>query len=168
MPTTYDRIATTTLGSNQTTLVLSSIPNTYTDLRIVVVRPGSPGASAGYPYISAINGSTTTDKSYTYISGDGSTASSSRATNNNNILCASGGGGDTSGFIVDVFSYAGSTFKSFLIASMADTNGGGYVDRISGLWRSTSAITSITFTSNAGTNGYQTGTTATIYGILRA
>lgn len=160
-------IATTTLGSDQSTLVFSSIPSTYTDLRIVVVRPGSSGAGAGYPYISAINGSTTTDKSYTYISGDGSTASTSRATNSTNILCASGGGGAVSAFTVDVFSYAGSTFKSFLIASAADTNGGtSYVDRIVGMWRSTSAITSITFASNAGTNGFQTGTTATLYGIL--
>jgi hypothetical protein len=134
----------------------------------VVLRPGSSGAAAGYPYISAINGSTTTDKSYTYVNGDGSTTSSSRNTNSTIILCASGGGNATSGFIVDVFSYAGSTFKSFLIASMADNNGAGYVDRVSGLWRSTSAINSITFTSNAGTNGYQTGTTATLYGILKA
>jgi len=168
MATTYEKIATTTLGSDQSTLVFSSIPNTYTDLRIVVVRPGSSGAGAGYPYISAVNGSTTTDKSYTYISGDGATASSSRTTNSTNILCASGGGGAVSAFTVDVFYYAGSTNKTFLITSMADTNGAGYVDRIVGLWRNTDAITSITFASNAGTNGYQTGTIATLYGILKA
>ena len=37
MPATYEPIATTTLGSAATNITFSSIPATYTDLRLVLV-----------------------------------------------------------------------------------------------------------------------------------
>jgi hypothetical protein len=66
-----------------------------------------------------------------------------------------------------MFSYAGSTFKSCLVERNADFNGSGQVARQVGLWRSTSAITSISLFDPFG-NGYGTGTIATLYGILKA
>jgi hypothetical protein len=160
-------IATQTINNSPTTVVLSSIPATYTDLRIVMVRPGSSGTSAGYPSISAINGSTTTDKNYTILYGDGSAPATFRSASSSSIILSNGGGTAYSAFTLDVFSYSNTTtFKSMLGASMSDTNGGGYVDRVVGTWRSTAAINSITFTSNAGTNGFQPGTIVTVYGIL--
>lgn len=160
-------IATQTINNSPTTVVLSSIPATYTDLRIVMVRPGSSGTSAGYPSISAINGSTTTDKNYTIMYGDGAATGSFRGATQSNIILSNGGGTAYSAFTLDVFSYSNATtFKSMLGVSMSDTNGGGYVDTVIGMWRSTAAINSITFTSNAGTNGFQPGTTITVYGIL--
>ena len=160
-------IATQTINNSPTTVVLSSIPATYTDLRIVMVRPGSSGTGAGYPSVSAINGSTTTDKSYTIMYGDGSATGSFRGATQSSIILANGGGANYSAFTLDVFSYSNTTtFKSMLGTSMADNNGSGYVDRVVGMWRSTAAINSITFTSNAGTNGFQPGTIVTVYGIL--
>jgi len=160
-------IATQTINNSPTTVVLSSIPATYTDLRIVMVRPGSSGTSAGYPSISAINGSTTTDKNYTILYGDGSAPATFRSASSSSIILSNGGGTAYSAFTLDVFSYSNTTtFKSMLGTSMSDTNGGGYVDRVVGTWRSTAAINSITFTSNAGTNGFQPGTIVTVYGIL--
>jgi len=54
MPKTYEPIATTTLGSNQTTITFSSIPSTYTDL-VIVSNMGTTTAS--YPFI-RFNGDT--------------------------------------------------------------------------------------------------------------
>jgi len=36
MAGTYEKIATTTLSSNQGTVTFSSIPQTYTDLRVII------------------------------------------------------------------------------------------------------------------------------------
>jgi hypothetical protein len=70
-------------------------------------------------------------------------------------------------FSYDFFSYAGSTFKTILIEQNQDLNGSGSVIRRVGLWRDTSAITTIFF-DTATVNGFPTGTTATLYGIKNA
>jgi hypothetical protein len=67
---------------------------------------------------------------------------------------------------LDVFSYAGSTNKTSLATVSADRNGSGAVERAVGLYRSTSAITSISAVMNSST--FAAGTTATLYGILKA
>jgi hypothetical protein len=66
----------------------------------------------------------------------------------------------------DIFSYAGSTFKTLLMTTSGDQNGSGWVERIVGLYRSTSAITSISIDASAST--FAVGSTATLYGILKA
>jgi hypothetical protein len=43
MATTYEKIATTTLGTAAATFTFSSIPATYTDLRLVVVMQVDTG-----------------------------------------------------------------------------------------------------------------------------
>ena len=69
---------------------------------------------------------------------------------------------------IDIFSYAGSTYKTLLTTSSTDKNTTGGIGRIISLWRSTSAITSITITDGGAGFGWAVGTTATIYGILKA
>jgi hypothetical protein len=69
---------------------------------------------------------------------------------------------------IDLFSYAGSTNKTILTTTSTDKNGSGGVGRIVSLWRSTSAITGITITDGGAGFGWASGTTATLYGILRA
>jgi hypothetical protein len=54
-----------------------------------------------------------------------------------------------------------------LLTGGTDNNGSGGVTRSVGLWRSTSAITSISLFID-GTTTFSTGTTATLYGILKA
>ena len=61
---------------------------------------------------------------------------------------------------------AGSTYKTALISYSEDTNGAGATGVKVTLWRSTSAITNITFTTSTST--FATGTTATLYGIKAA
>ena len=165
MPATFESIATTTLGSAASTITFSSIPNTYTDLRLVIT--GSCSAFAAYLQF---NGITTTTYSNTYLFGNGSSAQSSRQSNNNFISIAPNWSGDSTkpGLIeLDIFSYAGATNKTVLTSYSSDQNGSGYAGRLVGLWRSTNAITQITITSG-GADTFSTGTTATLYGILKA
>ena len=113
------------------------------------------------------NSDTGTNYSRTYLNGNGSTASSAAETSQDQIYI----GYLTTGTIpslttVDIFSYTGSTYKTILSTSSTDKNGSGNILEIVGLWRSTSAITSIVIRSDATT--MNTGTTATLYGIKAA
>lgn len=165
MPATFDAIATTTLGSAASTITFSSIPGTYTDLRLVLTAQSSAGGNVWLQF----NSDTATNYSRTNLAGDGTSATSSRQTSQSVIRCATIGVPTSPNFglyTIDIFSYAGSTNKTVLVTASEDTNGGGGVSRIVGLWRSTAAISSIQLTTNTGT--YSAGTTATLYGILKA
>ena len=163
MALTYEPIATTTLSSATTTITFSSIPSSYTDLRIVIVPKISNGT--GWTTLQ-FNGDTGTNYSVTYITGNGSTASSSRLTSQSNIYVGYNSNA-SAGYTfntVDVFSYTGSTFKTVLNTNSDDQNGSGFVRRIVGLWRNTNAITSIELKNSQ----FNADTTATLYGIKAA
>jgi hypothetical protein len=165
MATTYEKIATTTLGSAASDITFSSIPSTYTDLRLVWVGTTS---TTNNLYIQ-FNSNTANNYSDTWLYGDGS-AGSYRVDNQPQIWLNIFGSVDTTIpalFEVDIFSYAGSTFKTVLHAASGDKNGSGGVDRGVHLWRQTSAINTIKIFSQSPTN-LKAGTTATLYGILKA
>ena len=162
MAITYDRIATTTLGSAAANITFSSITSAYTDLKLVV----SCLLTATQDVYLRINGDTATNYSQTYLKGDGSAASSGRQTSQTWIFMDESQTTIPTFYDINIFSYAGSTNKTGLLASSADRNGTGYTDRKVFLWRSTSAITSLTIVPNVTT--LKAGTTATLYGILKA
>jgi hypothetical protein len=168
MPTTYEPIATTTLSSTASSIIFSSIPATYTDLKLVLNPVVSAGASDYAIYLN-YNSDTGTNYSTTKLTGNGNTAASSAQTSANQILIYGTRGYTTtpSLYIVDTFSYAGSTLKTCLISQSADYNGTGGVMAAVGLWRSTSAITSLELL-NFGANLFGIGTIATLYGIKNA
>lgn len=166
MAITYDPIATTTLSSAASSITFSSISSAYTDLRIVL-----SGVTQSYPSF-RLNSDTGSNYSITELQGDGTTATSNNSTNASRIYIGSQSGG--TGFTqpqlmtLDFFNYAGSTNKTCLMQTNRDQNGSGIVVRSVGLWRSTSAISSITFTAEYGSTNFATGFTATLYGILKA
>ena len=170
MPATYEPIATTTLGAASYQIEFTSISATYTDLRIVLVCRSDYGSTPSLVNL-RLNANSATNYSVTQLIGDGSTATSSRESTKAQIFC-----GDyptataTSGIFglitIDVFSYAGSTYKTVLVTNSQDMNGSGAVRRSVGLWRSTSAVTSLQLQS--GNGDFIAGTTATLYGILKA
>jgi hypothetical protein len=162
MATTYEPIATTTLGTTASSITFSSISSTYTDLRVVLSN-----VTATANLITQFN-STTTGYSQTFLLGSGSVAESVRYTSFDGIYGSYNQLPSTTVptfFTLDIFSYAGSTFKTCLCESSLDYNGSGEVARIVGLWRNTAAITSVKlgFSSN-----FKAGTTATLYGIKNA
>ena len=160
MPATFEPISTTTLGSAASSITFSSIPGTYTDLRIILVGTVN---SAGGPSVT-FNGDTGSNYSRTFIVGNGSAASSGRSTDGQSFNL---GYWDTTYpcmATLDIFSYAGSTNKSALGDVASDQNSSlGRVQKNAALWRSTSAITSVTLSAS-----FDAGTRATIYGILKA
>jgi hypothetical protein len=167
MPATFSPIATTTLGSAASSITFSSIPGTYTDLRLVLV--GSRSASGSSDIFLRFNADTGTTYSQTILYGDGSAAASARDTSATKINMTYFGVGLTTGlrfYTADIFSYAGSTYKTVLLESNEDANGSGYVGRRVGLWSSTSAINQVGLSLSSG--NFATNTVATLYGILKA
>ena len=165
MPATYEPIATTTLGSAAASITFSSIASSWTDLRLVLVGSGDTNATLRF------NSDTAANYSNTRLGGDGTAPESARQTSTTSINTTASEGlpASTPAMVtVDVFSYTGSTNKTVLITHSQDKNGSGWVARAVGLWRSTSAITTISFTATGGTALFNTGTIATLYGILKA
>ena len=167
MPATYEPIATTTLGSAASSITFSSIPNTFTDLRLIFV-----GTALGTDYLNLfcrLNSDTGTNYSLTRLSGDGSTAQSAQQSNQTRIVVANQSALRLTipkCYTMDIFSYAGSTNKTMLCTGAEDENGSGTVVRSVNLWRSTSAIdTILLYPSSA---NFASGTTATLYGITKA
>lgn len=166
MATTYEPISTTTLGSAASSITFSSISSAYTDLKLVMTYTS---AGAIYSYL-LFNNDTGANYSDTYLVGDGSVAFSGSDTSQGFIAFGSYQSPASSTApcfaTADVFSYAGSTYKTALITSSNDKNGSGDVERIVGLWRSTSAINRIDIKSSS--TAFAAGTTATLYGIKSA
>lgn len=164
MPVTYDNIATTTLGSAANTITFSSIPSTYTDLRLVVV--GTTNLN-GVEVRVQLNNDTSSNYSNTQLTGNGSAASSNRYSSTYFQFIGSANATVPIMGTMDLMSYAGSTFKTVLTGWTGDLNGSGTVERTVSLWRSTSAISTVTI-SASGSNTLSAGTTATLYGIKNA
>lgn len=169
MPSTYEPISTSTLSSAAPSVTFSSIPATYTDLRLVIYCAGT--SSAGKGVSMQLNSDTGTNYSNTRLVGTGTTATSGRISNFDYLFFNSTSTSTTipTFYTVDFFNYAGSTNKTVLSSGNSDQNGSGAVERFVGLWRSTSAISTIKVTLYTdGSANYNTGSTFTLYGIKAA
>lgn len=166
MPTTYEPIATTTLSSAAASITFSSIPATYTDLRLVFVGQLNTGSAN---LTLRFNGDTGTNYSNTNLGGDGSTAQSVRQTSTSRGYINSITSINATSLMLqecDIMNYAGSTNKTTISKGSADKNGSGGTEVNVMLWRNTSAITSVQVLPDG--NSLNTGTTATLYGIKNA
>ena len=162
MPATYEPIATTTLSSATNSVTFNSIAASWTDIRAVIVSSNVAGSNT---IRMRFNSDTGTNYSNTLLEGDGSVAYSGGSSNG--TLIPAGEDHTTPSLVtVDIFSYAGSTYKTCLCTQSMDRNGVGTVNRRVALWRSTSAITSITFSHSS--DNWNVGSTFTLYGIKAA
>jgi hypothetical protein len=164
MPSTYDKIATNTLGSNTASVTFSSIPATYTDLILIASVKNNSGGNRAMQII--LNADTATNYSGTYLTGDGTTASSGRSTSVAYLdTFATVPGAEFGTCIFNFQNYVNATtYKTVISRSGA---AGVNARTAAALWRSTSAITSIKF-QLSGADLYSTGSTFTLYGIKAA
>lgn len=147
-----------TVPSLTTSYTFTTIPSTYTDLRIVaaVKLNGTDNTTI------RLNGDTGSNYSSTYLGGSGSAASSGRFSNTtSSYLGYQSSGAQT----FDIMNYANSTTNKTIICRSNDA--GVWVEAAVGLWRSTAAITSVTLRTYS-TASYDVGTTFTLYGIKAA
>lgn len=167
---TYAPLLSATIESTSSVFTISNIPQTYSDL-IVTFSPrlsGSNGQDIRYYY----NGETTALYSYTF--GTGYNAGSNvvnfgGTTGRNYIQVVNSVGLATSSnasYIIDIPRYAKENInKTALIKAgiFQETSSYGESLIMTALWRSTSAINSITFYPTAGS--FAAGSTFNVYGI---
>lgn len=158
----------TVSGSSTTTITFNSIPSTYTDLVIVADFATS---AAGAQTVFYFNGVTTgTPYSSTELYGTGSAASSYRFSNQNHIwLSGAVGSGATLGqtnMTINVQNYANATTHKTALTRQ-NSNSGTYPGTLAnvGLWRSTSAITSVSIKADIYSTTFVAGSTFSLYGI---
>jgi hypothetical protein len=164
MSSTYEPLATNTLGTAISSVTFSSISGSYTDLVLVVTgntnNPTNP--------VIRLNGDTGTNYSATFLAGNGSAASSGRdtsvsvmATNNQGYMTST----SNAVIISNLMNYSNTTtYKTVISRGNAAATG---TDATVGLWRNTAAITSITILTNSA-NTFSVGNTFTLYGIKSA
>lgn len=165
---TYVPIATQTLGSAAASITFSSIPSTYTDLRLIVVASSSVSTNL---YLQ-VNNDTGTNYSFINMYGKNGATGSNSGQNQNQFNGTPFNGLSTTipeMFMVDVFSYANTNvFKTCLISSVEDNNSAtvSTIEQSVQMWRNTAAINTIKLYTSTGT--LNSGTTATLYGIKAA
>jgi hypothetical protein len=170
VPATYEPIATTTLGSAQSSVTFASISGSYTDL-VLVIRTQLSGASNAFIAMN-FNNDTSSNYSITRVYGNGSTATSDKFSNQGSIDAGFMPGADGTGqgtIIAHIMNYSNTTtYKTSLVRweSQAGASTKQYTAAEVGLWRSTSAISEIDLAPN-GTN-FNSGSTFTLYGIKSA
>ena len=174
MANTFELISATTLGSAQSNIEFTSIPNTFTDLCIKYsLRTSSAGSRDDIKI--TINSDTGSNYSARRVYGiDGGTGSqaSSGTPSDLNIGSVDGNGATSNTFANIEFyipNYAGSANKSISFDWVTENNSADpFVLGLSAiLWSSSSAITSFKIESKGGNNFVQYST-AYLYGVKNA
>ena len=147
----YDSIATTTVGAGgASSITFSSIPSGYTHLQ---VRTLSRSDSAGINQLFARCNSDTGNNYSThglYTDGGGSAAGNATTSTSRMSMGVHAGASTTAnafgGAVIDILDYAnGNKYKTIRSLTGIDANGSGWIWFASGLWMSTSAVSSLTF-----------------------
>jgi len=163
MATTYALIASTTGNGSATTLSFTSIPNTYTDL--VLILNGS--LTSGQNVYMRFNNNTSAVYSQTVLGGDGSSAFSYATTAVTSFPYVGYNDTGIGTTIFNILNYSNTTTnKTFLSRNSKVTN---QAAASVGLWQSTAAINQIDiYPASASPPAWTTATTATLYGIKSA
>jgi hypothetical protein len=148
----FDSIATVTPYTTVSTVVFSSIPQTYRHLQIRAIGRTTRTAGGADDNLKVTLNSDTT-YSWHYLLGDGASASAGGGSSSSAMLQVGlPGATATTAFsatIIDLLDYT-STTKNKTIKTLSgyDTNGGGFLGLSSGLdYATPAAITSITISS---------------------
>ena len=155
-------IASTTLSTATTSITFSSIAADYTHLQIRGINLASV---TNENVRIQFNSDTGSNYSYHYLYGNGSSAGASGTASTAYSLIGLNGSTSAAGaYVVDVLDYANTNkYKTTRSLTGNDQNGSGYAMLISGNWRSTSAISTITISPLSGT--FNTYTSFALYGV---
>ena len=161
--TSYESIATVSVGSGgSSSISFTSIPSTYKHLQVRGIARSTRADFAIDQLYTRFNSDTGSNYSWHWLSGNGSAASTDTGTSATSMnlgwFATNAAASVTNafgGFVMDVLDYADTNkYKTVRILTGNDLNGNGSpfsgtIVFASGLWRSTSAITTISFDPSA-------------------
>ncbi len=164
---TYSPIASVTLSSAQSSVTFSGIPQTYTDL-VLVANVKQVASNNGLRF--RFNSDSGSNYSSTYLYGNGTSAISGRESSITSGYAVYTSSSTTLEMMAQfhILNYTNSTTYKTTLGRGARASE--MADATVSLWRSTSAITSITLAAGATfpTNNFDTGTTFNLYGVANA
>lgn len=162
MASTYEPIATTTLGGSATTYTFSSVPQTYTDLILIF-----GGFNSTNNINLRFNGDTSSNYSTTRLTADGSGVGGvgSDRFSNATFIIGPYDPGTTQTSIWQIMNYSNSTMYKTAFAKGGGGQQGVAMDV--GMWRNTNAITSVTVHID-GAYSMGAGSVISLYGIKAA
>ena len=172
--TSYESIATVTVGSGgSSSISFSSIPSTFSHLQIRQIgRTSVASAVVGGNGI-RFNSDTASNYGTHQLIGNGASADAFAYVPDNYIYYSLNAGANAGSNIfgaavIDILDYSStSKFKTVRTLMGVDLNGSGQVGIRSGLWRSTSAISTVTIDARDSSSFVQYSTFA-LYGIKGA
>jgi len=166
-PSSFESIATFT-STSVSTVTFSSIPSTYKSLQVRFSFLTSNGQNINL----RLNEDTTANYASHWVKGLSTGTVAAQSSINATFMRLEGnsnGTSDTYPFvgIIDLIDYA-STSKNKTVRSITgndrNNDGGSEINLLSGLWRSTSAVDSLTIYLGGGSN-FNAGTTIALYGV---
>lgn len=167
----FEAIASQTLGSDTATITFSSIPSTYQHLQIRYLSKSTTTGLFGTSIDVRLNSDSGSNYTRHLLFGDGASITTSGSTSQTSIRFLQNGcessTADIFGVgIIDIYDYA-STSKYTTVRTMCgwDANGSGVIGLDSGLWLSTSAVTSVTLGIGNFNTSYKAGSVFALYGI---
>jgi len=149
----------------QSSITFSSIPATYTHLQVRGIMLNGSAVDNWMQF----NSDTGSNYSYHQLVGSGTAASSSSVASASKIPFGyiDGTSSQPSSFVCDILDYANTNkYKTSRMLWGYETNAATYADIriISGNWRNTNAITSITIYPNSG--NFNTYSSFALYGVM--
>jgi len=168
MANTLVPILTYSLSSSSSTVTFSNIPQTYTDLKVVVSARSTSGSDIGFVSVRiAINGSTSDRTGKRLYGLNGAAGSDSPTTGGANIPTSTSTA-NTFGTSEYYFSNYSSTtqYKSFSLESCGDNNSSTVyeLDLVHVLWAQNAAVSSLSFYLSD-SSSFTSGSTFTLYGV---
>jgi hypothetical protein len=175
MAVTFDSIASVTLGTAASSISISSIPSSYTDLKAYFVFRSSGNASTNNIPVLRLNSVSTSNYNATYMS-SGATTRNGGTNNDKDGLWVGGGAytaNSTNWFFAElnIMDYASTRFKLIDARFSGAQTGGANQEAtiLNGLNKTlTSAVNTISISDAIFGNTYAAGTTLSLFGILRA
>jgi hypothetical protein len=164
MASTYEKIATNTLGSAAASVTFSSISGSYTDIILITSAKTTSGSADG-SIVCTVNGDTASNYSATSLYGTTSSALSFRSTTQSKMYFARWSNNQYVAGKTQFNNYSNTTTYKTVLSQGGNTDN--YVFNWVNSWRSTSAITSMELKVDDASN-FATGSTFTLYGILKA
>ena len=172
MALTYEAIQTTTLSSPSGSVTFSSIPQTYTDLRVVVVLKETTTYADARMRFNGDSGTATYWGTWIYPF-SGTTPSTNVITTANGAWVAqnsnSSGNNQWSMLEIDINNYSNSTNYKTTLSKCSNASLNNQVPAFYNFtWGNTAAITQLEITIPAANQTYVVGSTFTLYGIKAA
>jgi hypothetical protein len=158
---TYTPIASQTLSSAAASVTFSGIPQTYTDLVLVVNATWDGGSNSSFGF--RLNSDSGSNYSITQVYGNGSSAASGRTSN---ATYAAIGQINPTEWGSTIFQFQNYSNTTTYKTALSRSNVAGVITLAGvGLWRSTSAVTSISVGYFDVSGNFDSGSTFNLYGI---